>query len=395
MSQQNGKMYRVFVEGTAVSFAYGDYKHTEKSKCAKIAKKLSSDSDKDIWDKDNWFSLFDRQKKRANKKQARDSKVANHKNYCNNKESIKPREHDININNDNDPKCDASYKSEEKKPLIKNIPMPECNHDSKEKPTHTKVKLTQRHHKDVSSWHEPDEKTDGWNFRRNANRRITRFLSLLCSLKGIEPDLFASLSLPRSMYDKLELNDILTYYKRFLLKLKYHYRRKSMWAIWKIEYSPNSLLHMHLYLKTSNRHPKLSHKNIIKAANIIKQLFAKTIRLKSKKSVKVSQFCKQHYSYLCKKAKRRSEAHLISLLGRKQMFNVINNKNIPVYKDIAFRLTDDEFYKFKKYIINDAINRGLKPDSIKKQFIHKHGHISFIPRQSIARAILYAISDAD
>ena len=150
---------------------------------------------------------------------------------------------------------------------------------------------------------------------------------------------------------------------------------------------------MHLLLKTNNSHINLSEEEITLEAKAIKRLFSKTIRIKKRESVDVKQFCNQHFSYLCKEVKRNNEAHLISLIGRRQMFNVINSKNIPVYKDISFRLSEDEFDKFKKYIIDDAIKRGLKTDSIIKQFKHKHGHVSFIPRQSIASAILRATSD--
>jgi hypothetical protein len=393
MVQGAEKMYKILVECTGLSFSFGNKKPTDNLNIKTIVTTLKQDIDDDLDDDDNCCSLVELKKERKQKRDAskrikkHGCKAARKKKMISRNATRKSHLAHRKLATASNASCLSMPTVAAKQPkatpkcspkVMKPMALNAANGDS------------QRTTYGDSSWQEPTEKSVGWNLRRNANRRITRFLSLLCSLKGVEPDLFVSLSLPHSLQAKLSITEILGYYKRFRDKLKYYYRNSHMWAIWKLEYSTKSLIHMHLYIKLNTRIALISSRQKIKATKDIRRLFSKTIGVNKKKSVKAKYFGDWHYSYLAKKEKRGNEAHLISLIGKRQMFNTVNDKYIRVYKDIDFQLTIPQFIRFKKNIISNMEGRG-DVDSVVRQFRHKHGHVSFIPRQTIARAILYAI----
>lgn len=421
MSQGQEKMFNILVEGTGVSFSYGDYKPTKNSTYEKIVGSLSQSIDEDMDDQSNYCSLYDMKKIRAEKLINAKSEInqprRGHNTSSNGNDQPKKSDDDDYVihrcksSSDDDDyvihRCKSSNKDKDEtsKSSNENPSNRKRAEGKQENPTNRK-RIGDVIAPDISpsatneqEWRDPEVKTVGWNLKRNANRRITRFLSLICSLKGVQPDVFLSLCLPRKWYEEMTIDEILAYYKHFLWKLKYHYRNETMWAIWKIEFSSKCLLHMHLYLKISNRYAMISSDLEDKTKETVTDLFFKAIKVNpekcTEKCVDLESFGPWHYSYLCKPVKRGNEAHLISLIGKRQMFNVVNDKNIRVYKDVSFRLSSDEFRYFKEFLIHDAISRGVNPESWYKQFGHKHGHISFIPRQSIAKAILYARSTSN
>lgn len=223
-----------------------------------------------------------------------------------------------------------------------------------------------------------EELSKGKELKRKRRRTIKGLIRALCSIKN-QHQWFISLIFPNGMIgDDDYTNGKARYFKKFIDKLRYKYKFRF---IKKVEWKAETGIHFHLIGSFSK---KFTFKNINK---VIRKLWSKTIGISDakliRKSANVKRYKKLHNSYLTRESKCKNDMRCIELIGKCDMYSIINKKYFKFCKKEIFALLEIQFEYFCSILIDYLDSIGKDTRSYIKQIERVFGMISFIPHEKI------------
>jgi hypothetical protein len=211
-------------------------------------------------------------------------------------------------------------------------------------------------------------------------RTITRLLELLYTIEN-PLQLFVSLNLDSAHRD-ISGADFKRLIRKFCRALGNRYL--DGWAAYRVEWSNKSGLHFHLLGALSDEPVTLDMMD--RYEKQLERLWNKVCSKEKIKchTVKVTPAVEEHRTYMTQPGKFKEDLECMKRLNGKNMFGVINKKNIRYYEDITDVLSAEEFFKLIAALCKEDEGK-VHTDFYTTQASHKRGAIRRLDEKALTR----------
>lgn len=239
---------------------------------------------------------------------------------------------------------------------------------------------------------------------RKRRRTMTRLMDNIFTIKS-KPTLFITLSFDGLDLSKIDEDLCEWSYKildSFTRSLCYRY--KQCWFVRKTELKYDNFYHFHLM----GHAVKYSRGNLYKLKKELREAWAKFVlkeyrqytsrkkfglqELKDMCNVKI--FKSKHAGYMVKYDKRFDDKKFIERHKHKQLFSVINKKNIEYFPRLKTEVTEAQFDKIKEYIMQNADAECCNLPNLCERLDSNCNHITYAQNFLFREAIDYVLNNA-
>lgn len=215
---------------------------------------------------------------------------------------------------------------------------------------------------------------DGKSLERARRRRVTGLSRFWASMNE-NPRWFITLMFDRKVQRDWSLEECLAIFEQFKRYLRKNFPQ-CFW-IFVLEWKAAGGLHYHL----SGR---FGQKKVPSKA--IRKKWMELTNSMSRKSFRMDAFVPEHKGYTMKKEKAKNTRHLISILGAKSFWGVINRKNIKRHPVKVLHMTAYQLQHFKNSMMDYAMAEDHEASTY-QQLNKDHGTLNFFPVDVVEKAV--------
>ena len=229
----------------------------------------------------------------------------------------------------------------------------------------------------------PIEKLSEYGLAVRRNSLICRLMQRLHTIKN-RYKCFLSLILDHKVHPDISVYDFKAGITRFFRKLREEYLR--LWFVYKIEFSHESKLHLHMVGALSPTPGNISYH--IGDEKIVKSIWDECFcQNKSRlQTVRISRFVDKHLSYMTTRKKFRDDINCMKRLRGLRMYGVIGRDRI-IDEDIVQKCISGRQFDEIMQFITEKHEGTHNTDYFALQAKHKRGAIRGLNRKVLAEVI--------